>query len=87
MNGYRADPSCAAVRGSGEGVEVAPADSRSGGPADKTAVECIVPADRKTGQLDKANADQAGAGTILDTCGRWQAEAAAAAKTPPWWKL
>ena len=51
-------------------------------PADKTVGEWIAFADRHTGQLDKANA-----GAILDTCERWQAKAAAAAKTRPWWRF
>jgi hypothetical protein len=49
-------------------------------PRDDSAGEWIAFGDRQTGQLDKSNADKAGATGILDACAAWQAKAAAAVK-------
>lgn len=43
--------------------------------------------DRQTGQLDKANADKAGADAVMIACEARNAAAIAAATPKAWWKL
>ena len=53
-------------------------------PASDAAGDWIAFGDRQTGQLDKANADKAGAQRVLDTCAAWQARVGAGARPRRW---
>jgi len=49
-------------------------------PANDFAGTWLTFSDRQTAQLDRSNADKAGAQRILEHCAAWQEKAAAAAK-------
>ena len=58
-------------------------------PADDTVGEIASFGLRQTGQLDKANADKAGAQRLGDKCHEWQQKALEKSRkrNQPWWRF